>query len=84
LARAADDLYGGRGWDDLIGGFGPDYIVGGQGQDELYSNSGNDRIEAAEGQRDLIDCGPGNFDRASVDEQDIIDRCEIVKGEPVE
>jgi hypothetical protein len=30
----------------------------------------------------LIDCGPGKFDRVSVDELDVIGRCEIVTDEP--
>jgi Ca2+-binding RTX toxin-like protein len=87
--RGADDeLYGGRGRDILLGRFGPDYIVGGRGQDRLYGGPGmlcgpgNDRIEAADGQHDLIDCGPGEFDRVSVDDQDVIGRCEIVTGDP--
>ena len=85
---AGDELYGGRGRDILLGRFGPDYIVGGRGQDRLYGGPGmlvgpgNDRIEAADGQHDLIDCGPGEFDRVSVDELDVIGRCEIVTGNP--
>ena len=85
---AGDELYGGRGRDILLGRFGPDYIVGGRGQDRLYGGPGmlggpgNDRIEAADGQHDSIDCGPGKFDRVSVDELDVIGRCEIVTGEP--
>ena len=39
-------------------------------------------IEVADGQHDLIDCGPGEFDRVSVDELDVIGRCEIVTGNP--
>ena len=85
---AGDELYSGRGRDLLFGRFGPDYIVGGRGQERLYGGPGmlggpgNDRIEAADGQHDLIDCGPGEFDRVSVDELDVIGRCEIVTGNP--
>jgi Ca2+-binding RTX toxin-like protein len=85
---AGDELYGGRGRDILLGRFGPDYIVGGRGEERLYGGpglvggNGNDRIEAADGQHDLIDCGPGEFDRVSVDELDVIGRCEIVTGKP--
>jgi len=85
---AGDELYGGRGRDLLFGRFGPDYLVGGRGEDRLWGGPGldggpgNDRIEAADGQHDLIDCGPGEFDRVSVDDQDVIGRCEIVTGTP--
>ena len=48
----------------------------------LDGGPGNDRIEAGDGQHDLIDCGPGKFDRVSVDELDVIGRCEIVTGVP--
>jgi Ca2+-binding RTX toxin-like protein len=85
---AADELYGGRGRDLLFGRFGPDYIVGGSGEERKYGGPGisggpgNDRIEASDGQHDLIDCGPGEFDRVSVDDQDVIGRCELVTGDP--
>ena len=42
-----------------------DRLYGGPG---MLGGPGNDRIEAADGQHDLIDCGPGKFDRVSVDD----------------
>ena len=78
---SADELYGGRGADGILGRFGDDYIAGGRGQDKLYGNPGNDRIEAADGQHDVVNCGSDKYDRASVDEEDTVERCEIVNGE---
>jgi Ca2+-binding RTX toxin-like protein len=84
---ADDDLSGGRGDDFIEGRSGPDYIVGGRGVDEHYSQGGNDRIEAADGKRDFVNCGSGEYDRASVDAdedvQDVVKNCEIVNGQPV-
>ena len=84
-----DDFIVGRGADDDLSGgrSGPDYIVGGRGVDEHYSQGGNDRIEAADGKRDFVNCGSGEYDRASVDAdedvQDVVKNCEIVNGQPM-
>jgi Ca2+-binding RTX toxin-like protein len=77
----ADELHGGRGIDEILGRSGNDYIVGGRGYDELNAHNGNDRVEAADGKIDIIDCGPGDADRVSIDEMDFIRSCEIVNVE---
>lgn len=60
---------GGPGNDDLYGEPGRDIIVGG---------AGDDFIEAKDGSKDHISCGPGD-DVASVDELDIVaSDCETV------
>jgi Ca2+-binding RTX toxin-like protein len=78
----ADEVYGGRGNDALYGNGGGDYLNGGRGSDALLGNWGNDRIEAADGsnRNDLVKCGPGNEDRASVDDNDLVVGCEFVNG----
>jgi Ca2+-binding RTX toxin-like protein len=83
--RGADEIYGGRGRDELQGDFrspwGDDYIVGGLGQDAIWGYGGDDRIEAADGQKDWIDCGAGE-DMVSVDKglDFLHPGCEIVNG----
>jgi len=74
----ADDLHGGRGNDEILGRSGNDHLVGGRGYDELNSHNGNDSIEAADGKIDTIDCGPGDADRANIDDRDYSRGCEIV------
>jgi Ca2+-binding RTX toxin-like protein len=76
--KGGDELYGGRGVDDLDGGGHADYLNGGKGQDEVYGKWGNDRVEAADGQKDTINCGPGE-DTASIDEDlDEVSNCETL------
>jgi Ca2+-binding RTX toxin-like protein len=72
-----DTLLGGAGDDRIYGGPGNDVITGGPGADHLYGGPGSDTIFAADGERDFIDCGPGN-DRAVVDSVDITIHCEVV------
>jgi len=67
--RAGNDwLYGGPGRDRLDGGTGSDWVdggpgndrvTGGHGNDHLFGGLGNDTIDARDGQRDTISCGPG-------------------------
>jgi hypothetical protein len=54
-----------------------DRIAGGRGNDRLYGGPRNDRIFSRDGQRDVIDCGPGH-DEAIVDAVDRTRRCETV------
>jgi hypothetical protein len=70
-----DQLYGGRGTDWLTGvggagllngGSGPDRLIAGPQGTLLQGKDGNDLIEARNGHRDWIGCGPGD-DRARVD-----------------
>jgi hypothetical protein len=72
-----DTLLGGAGDDRIYGGPGGDVITGGSGADHLYGRGGSDTIFAADGERDIVDCGPGN-DRAVVDLVDKTVNCEVV------
>jgi dipeptidyl aminopeptidase/acylaminoacyl peptidase len=68
---------GGPGPDKLVGTPYSDIIRGFAGRDRIYAGDGDDRIEARDGFRDLIDCGPGN-DTAVVDRLDVVRNCEHV------
>jgi hemolysin type calcium-binding protein/WD40 repeat protein/predicted actin-binding protein len=72
-----DTLPGGAGNDRIDGGPGNDVIVGGPGADRLFGGPGSDTIYAADGQRDVVDCGPGR-DRAVADSFDKVAHCEVV------
>ena len=72
-----DSLSGGRGNDVLLGGPGADLLDGGAGLDRLYGGSGNDILKARDGQRDVVDCGPGR-DRAYIDRRDRVSGCETI------
>jgi hypothetical protein len=92
-----DRVFGEDGQDIVAGGDGDDYIVGGPGVDRYYGEdveacipsscaSGQDRIEARDGNREMINCGPGT-DSAQVDPNEVIydsvdlsDQCESVDG----
>jgi hypothetical protein len=73
-----DTLLGGAGDDVLDGGRGNDVITGGAGADRINGGAGSDWIEAADGERDTVDCGPG-ADHAVVDSVDIVHNCESVE-----
>ena len=72
-----DTLLGGAGDDRIYGGAGGDVITGGSGADHLFGGPGSDTIFATDGERDVVDCGPGN-DRAVVDSVDSVVNCEVV------
>ena len=72
-----DTLLGGVGDDRIEGGPGNDVITGGGGADRLFGGPGSDTINAADGERDTIDCGAGR-DRASADSFDVVKNCEVV------
>ncbi len=73
-----DTLLGGQGDDRLYGGPGNDVLIGGPGADKLYGGAGSDTILAVDGERDIVDCGPGR-DKAVVDTVDIVHKnCEVV------
>jgi len=76
-----DTLLGGAGDDRIYGGPGNDIITGGSGADHLYGGPGSDTIYAADGERDVVDCGPGK-DRAVVDAVDATVNCEVVVTPP--
>ncbi|MCW2977914.1 MAG: conserved secreted protein, partial [Actinomycetia bacterium] len=73
-----DTLLGGAGDDRLDGGPGNDVLTGGPGADRILGGPGSDTIYAADGERDIIDCGDG-ADRAIVDAVDIVKNCEVVQ-----
>jgi Ca2+-binding RTX toxin-like protein len=76
--RGNDTLVGGAGDDKLDGGPGNDMLTGGAGADLLLGGPGSDTIYAADGERDIVDCGPGR-DRAVVDSVDKVTNCEVVQ-----
>ena len=52
--------------------------MGGPGRNRLRGGRGNDRLSAANGKRDLVNCGAGR-DRARVDAFDLVRGCERVR-----
>jgi hypothetical protein len=80
-ANGNDVLDGGAGDDTIYGGGNDDTIVGGPGLDSLsgegsssgnfISIAGNDRIDARDGVREQLNCGPG-ADTAIVDALDVV------------
>ena len=73
-----DTLVGGAGADRILGGAGNDVITGGIGRDRISGGAGSDTIMAADGDRDIVDCGAGS-DRAVVDGIDVVVNCESVQ-----
>jgi RTX calcium-binding nonapeptide repeat (4 copies) len=74
-AGGGDCLFGGSGSDTLRGGAGDDRLVGGPGRDILLGGPGRDVVIAADGTRDVVDCGPG-LDVAVADREDRVVGCE--------
>ncbi|MES1248845.1 MAG: hypothetical protein ABUS54_14355, partial [Actinomycetota bacterium] len=72
-----DTILGGAGDDVLDGGPGNDVITGGPGADRISGGSGSDTIYAADGEKDVIDCGAGD-DRVVADSYDVVKNCEVV------
>jgi RTX calcium-binding nonapeptide repeat (4 copies)/WD40-like Beta Propeller Repeat len=83
-----DRLAGGEEADVLSGGRGDDVVRGGGGRDRIYGGPGRDRIEAgiakdviyvADGERDVVACGP-QLDLVVADRLDGIGSgCELVR-----
>jgi Ca2+-binding RTX toxin-like protein len=77
--EAGDVLYGDAGDNQLLGWEGPDSYFAAGGNDTILANSGDD--DAA------IDCGPGERDRALIDQPPFSDpppvECELVNEAPV-
>jgi hypothetical protein len=73
----SDDVLGGKGDDFSHGGDGGDQVFDDQGADHLRGGRGNDRFWAHDGDRDRIDCGPGE-DIALIDRRDVASDCEHV------
>jgi Ca2+-binding RTX toxin-like protein len=73
-----DETWGLAGDDALSGGGGDDELYGGPGHDALLGGAGDDFIEARDGERDYVWCGPGD-DAVSVDPADRVARnCETL------
>ena len=75
----ADCLSGGRGADRLTGGGGADRLTGGPGRNRYSAGAGNDRVNAVNHKVELVICGTGRRDRATVDRRDVVRGCEIVR-----
>jgi Ca2+-binding RTX toxin-like protein len=73
----ADCLEGGSGNDRLTGGAGNDKLYGDRGANRYDAGAGNDFVDAVNGVRETIKCGPG-LDRATVDQNDVVLGCERV------
>ncbi|HEY1594001.1 MAG TPA: hypothetical protein VGF74_01295 [Thermoleophilaceae bacterium] len=73
----SDTMLGGDGADLLKGGPGDDVISGGPGQDRISGGAGKDHINAADGARDVVNCGPGN-DSGKADKSDSLHGCERI------
>jgi len=76
-----DQVDGGAGNDTIRTGAGSDHVVPGSGHDVVDAGSGADYVYANDGQRDVIDCGPGD-DRVVADRIDVLRHCEHVTYEP--
>jgi RTX calcium-binding nonapeptide repeat (4 copies) len=74
----ADCLSGQAGDDVLDGGGGNDRLTGGPGVNRYAAGRGRDVVNARNGRRERVDCGPGR-DRAVVDRRDVVRRCERVR-----
>lgn len=73
-----DETWGLAGDDALSGGGGDDELYGGEGHDALLGGAGDDFIEARDGRRDYVWCGPGD-DTVSADPADRVTRnCETL------
>jgi hypothetical protein len=72
-AGAGDDVIRTRG--------GRDFIYAGPGRDHVFAGAGPDIVVANDGERDVIDCGPGD-DRARVDRLDVTRNCEHITVAP--
>jgi Ca2+-binding RTX toxin-like protein len=87
-----DVITGGSGDDTIDGADGSDTIQGGPGQDSLLgdgsiTDTGNDKIDAADGQRDAVQCGSGSdtVDADRIDKLEAGGECEqvnVVQGTP--
>ena len=73
-----DELRGAAGDEEISGGGGEDVLHGGPGGDILLAGAGDDFVAAADGEQDLVLCGPG-ADTVSADLADLVSRdCETV------
>lgn len=76
-----DMIDAGPGDDVIRSGAGPDRIVPALGRDAVYAGKGGDYVYANDGQRDRVDCGPGD-DRVIADHSDVLTNCEHITYKP--
>jgi Ca2+-binding RTX toxin-like protein len=74
-----DKLKGTAGPNVLCGLGGDDRMNGRGGRDVLFGGADDDTISARDGTRDIVNCGPGRKDEATVDRRDKVKGCEKVK-----
>ena len=75
---ALRDVIDAKGGNDTVrAAGGDDRIAGGPGRDRIFAGSGPDYVKARDGERDVVDCGPGR-DIANVDAADVVRGCERV------
>jgi RTX calcium-binding nonapeptide repeat (4 copies) len=72
-----DRINGFAGSDLIDGGAGADCLSGGRGRDRIAGGAGPDVIDAVDGERDAVDCGPGR-DELYADRSDTAVGCERV------
>jgi Ca2+-binding RTX toxin-like protein len=73
-----DEAWGLAGDDVISSGGGDDELYGGEGHDTLLGGAGRDFIEARDGERDHLWCGPGD-DTVSADPVDrVTPNCETL------
>jgi Ca2+-binding RTX toxin-like protein len=75
-SKAAHHLFGLGGKDTINGADGPDTIDGGSEVDTIAAFGDNDVIAARDGFSDIIGCGSGIGDTATLDASDITGGCE--------
>jgi hypothetical protein len=76
-ANQGDRIDGFAGSDLIHGGAGADCLSGGRDRDRIFGGPGADEIDAADGQPDAVDCGPGR-DALYADRNDTAFGCERV------
>jgi hypothetical protein len=73
-----DVVEGGPGRDRIQTGAGWDLVRAGPGADRVYAGRSRDVVDAADGERDVVDCGPGR-DSVLADRFDRLVSCEGVR-----
>jgi len=62
----------------LSGSAGLDVLIGGPGRDQVKAGLKGDKIKVRDGERDSVNCGPGN-DLVIADRMDKLKGCERIK-----
>jgi hypothetical protein len=69
-------LHGNGGDDRVEGSDLGEFVGGGPGVDTLIANGGDDQVDARDGVSDIVGCGAGTGDFASLDANDVFSSCE--------